>query len=160
MTDVDDIVKYCADINVSKWITQMPHPYKKKDAVWWIKDSAKKWKQKTDYIYVIEYEGKLAGAVGLHIKGDDKGELGYWLGKPFWGKGLMTEAAKLLMKEAFKRLKMNKVYARFMEGNKASERVQQKLGMKYECWLHDDIKKNGKYLNAGQYYILRSQFKP
>jgi RimJ/RimL family protein N-acetyltransferase len=159
MSDVDAIAEYCKDRQISKWISAMPYPYKKKDAVWFVNDAAKKWKNKTDYIYEIEYEGKLAGTIGLHIKGDDKAELGYWIGRPHWGKGLIPEAAKLLMNEAFKRLKLNKIYARYIEGNEKSERVMKKLGMKYEAWLRYDAKKNGKYVDVGQYCILKSEFK-
>jgi RimJ/RimL family protein N-acetyltransferase len=160
MSDVDAISEYCKDRQISKWISTMPYPYKKKDAVSFVKDSVKKWKNKTDYIYEIEYEGKLAGTIGLHVKGDDKAELGYWIGKPHWGKGLIPEAAKLLMKEAFKRLNLNKIYARYLEGNEKSERVMQKIGMKYEAWLRYDAKKGKKYHDVTQYCILRREFKP
>jgi RimJ/RimL family protein N-acetyltransferase len=158
MKDADDIAKYCNDRSISKWITAMPHPYKRKDAVWFIKDCEKKWRARTDYAYVIEYEGKLAGTVGLHIKQEDKAEIGYWISRPNWGKGLVTEAARLVMTEGFKKLKLHKIYARYLEGNEKSERVMKKLGMKYEAWLHDDAKRKGKYFDVGQYCILKSEF--
>jgi RimJ/RimL family protein N-acetyltransferase len=158
MSDADAITKYCKDREISKWITAMPHPYKKKDAVWFINDCKKKWKRKTEYIYVIECEGKLAGTVGLHIKPDDKAEIGYWIGRSHWGKGLVTEAARLLISAGFKKLKLHKIYALYLEGNEKSERVMKKLGMKYEAWLRDNTKKNGKYVDVGQYSILNSEF--
>lgn len=159
MKDADAIAEYCSDRRISDWITAMPHPYKRKDAVWFVNDCKKKWRARTDYIYVIEYEGKLVGTVGLHFKKDDKAEIGYWLGRPFWGKGLVPEAAKLLMREGFNRLKLNKIYARYLKGNKKSERVMKKIGMKYEAWLLDDTKKGKKYYDVGQYCILRSEFR-
>ena len=160
ISDADALTKYCNNRLISEWITAMPHPYKKKDAVWFINDCEKKWNAKTDYIYVIEYEGKLAGTVGLHIKKDDKAELGYWIGRPHWGKGLVTEAARLLMREGFKRLDLHKIYAIYLEGNEKSEKVMKKIGMKYEAWFREDAKRKGKYVNVGQYSILKREFKP
>ncbi len=159
MKDADTIAEYCADRQVSRWVTSMPSNYKRKDAVWFIKDTAKKWKDKIDYNYGIYCDGKLAGMVGLHVKKDDKAELGYWLGRPYWGKGLVPEAAKLLLREAFKQLKLNKIYARYLEGNEKSKRVMEKIGMKYEAWLRDDANKGKKYYDVGQYCILKREFK-
>ncbi len=159
MSDADAITKYCNDRSISKWIVAIPHPYRRKDAVKFLKDVSKKWKKKTDYQYYIEYEGKLVGTVGLHVKEDDRAELGYWLGRPFRGKGLVTEAAKLLMKEGFRQLKLHRVYARFIKGNKPSESVMQKIGMKYEGTFREDVKRKGKYLDIVQYSILRREFR-
>ena len=62
---------------------------------------------------------------------DDECELGYWLGKPFWGRGYMPEAAAELLRHAFEDLAMHAVWCGYYEGNLKSKRVQEKLGFIY-----------------------------
>lgn len=62
---------------------------------------------------------------------DDECELGYWLGKPFWGRGYMPEAAAELLRHAFEDLGMRAVWCGYYEGNLKSKRVQEKLGFEY-----------------------------
>lgn len=75
------------------------------------------------------------GSVELKLNGhtdmterDDECELGYWLGRPFWGRGYMPEAAKALLQRAFRELGMTTVWCGYYDGNQKSKRVQEKLG--------------------------------
>lgn len=88
---------------------------------------------------ICERENGIAiGAVALKM-GDqtditdreDECELGYWLGKPFWGRGYMPEAAAELLRHAFEDLGMRAVWCGYYEGNLKSKRVQEKLGFEY-----------------------------
>ena len=81
---------------------------------------------------------KAIGSIELKPKGntdmtdrDDECELGYWLGKPFWGCGYMPEAARELLRRAFEDLGMQKVWCGYYDGNGKSKRVQEKLGFQY-----------------------------
>lgn len=83
-------------------------------------------------------DGKAIGSIGLKLKGyndmtdrEDECELGYWIGKPFWGQGLIPEAAGELLRYAFEELNMRAVWCGYYEGNEKSRRVQQKLGFVY-----------------------------
>ena len=83
-------------------------------------------------------DNKPIGSIGLKLKGytdmtdrEDECELGYWLGKPFWGQGLMPEAAGELLRYAFETLNMRAVWCGYYEGNEKSRRVQHKLGFVY-----------------------------
>lgn len=83
-------------------------------------------------------DGKAIGSVGLKQKGytdmtdrEDECELGYWIGKPFWGQGLIPEASCELLRYAFEELNMGAVWCGYYEGNEKSRRVQQKLGFVY-----------------------------
>ena len=83
-------------------------------------------------------DGKAIGSVGLKLKGntdmtdrEDECELGYWIGKPFWGRGLIPEACRELLRYAFEELGMNTVWCGYYEGNEKSRRVQEKLGFTY-----------------------------
>ncbi len=93
-------------------------------------------------------DGKPIGSIGLHLNGstnmtnrDDECELGYWIGKPFWGQGLIPEAARELLRYAFEMLGMRAVWCGYYEGNEKSKRVQEKLGFQYRYTTHGlDVK--------------------
>ena len=89
-------------------------------------------------------DGTAIGSVGLKLKGstdmtdrEDECELGYWLGKPYWGQGLIPEAAEALLQYAFESLNMRAVWCGYYEGNEKSRRVQQKLGFVYRYTTKD-----------------------
>ena len=78
------------------------------------------------------------GAIELKLNGhtdmterDDECELGYWLGKPFWGKGYMPEAATELIRHGFEDLGITTIWCGYYDGNSKSKRVQEKLGFIY-----------------------------
>lgn len=82
--------------------------------------------------------GKPIGCIGLQLNGntdmtnrDDECELGYWLGQPFWGQGLIPEAARELLRHAFENLGMRAVWCGYYDGNEKSRKVQVKLGFVY-----------------------------
>lgn len=88
--------------------------------------------------YAICLNGSAIGAVELKLNGhtdmterDDECELGYWLGKPFWGQGLMPEAAAELIRHGFEDLGMRAIWCGYYDGNAKSKRVQEKLGFAY-----------------------------
>lgn len=69
---------------------------------------------------------------------DDEGELGYWLGKPYWGRGIMPEAARGMLHHAFEDLGMQKVWCAYYDGNEKSKRVQEKVGFRYQ-WTTEGV---------------------
>ena len=84
-------------------------------------------------------DGTPIGSIGLKLNGstdmthrDDECELGYWIGKPFWGQGMIPEASRALLRHAFENLGMQAVWCGYYEGNEKSKRVQEKLGFVYQ----------------------------
>ena len=84
-------------------------------------------------------DGSPIGSIGLKLRGstdmtdrEDECELGYWIGKPFWGQGLIPEAARELLRYAFRELGMGAVWCGYYEGNEKSKKVQEKLGFVYQ----------------------------
>ena len=69
---------------------------------------------------------------------DDECEMGYWLGKPFWGRGIMPEAAREMLCHAFQDLGMQKVWCAYYDGNEKSKRVQEKVGFRYQ-WTTEGV---------------------
>lgn len=97
------------------------------------------------YAIVIKETGLPIGCIGLkqgeHTDLTDKPdecELGYWLGEPYWGRGIMTEAVELILHHAFVDLGMKKVWCGYYDGNTRSKRVQEKCGFHY-MWTTDSV---------------------
>ena len=97
------------------------------------------------YAVCLKTDRKTIGAIELKLNGhtdmtdkDDECELGYWLGKPFWGQGLIPEAAGEMLRHAFEDLGMTKVWCGYYEGNNKSKRVQEKCGFRYQ-WTTEDV---------------------
>lgn len=83
-------------------------------------------------------DNKAIGSVGLLIGSvsnlnlpDDEAEIGYWIGEPFWGQGLMPEAVNRLIIHAFDDLCLKCLWCGYFDGNNKSKRVQEKCGFKY-----------------------------
>ena len=100
---------------------------------------------KEAYAICLKTDGKAIGTVELKLNGhtdmterEDECELGYWLGKPFWGRGIMPEAVREMLRHAFEDLGMTKVWAGYYEGNIKSKRVQEKCGFRYQ-WKSDNV---------------------
>ena len=96
------------------------------------------------YAICLKSDNRAIGAIGLilnggtdAVKSDDECELGYWIGKPFWGRGLVPEAAHEILRHAFEDLGMNKVWCGYFEENTKSKRVQEKVGFRYQYTLEN-----------------------
>ncbi|MBR3879320.1 MAG: GNAT family N-acetyltransferase [Clostridia bacterium] len=87
------------------------------------------------YAVCLKSDGKPIGSIGFHRRdlatSDDEYELGYWIGKPYWGQGLIPEASREMLRYAFEDLHMNRIWCAYYDGNEKSHRVQEKLGFVY-----------------------------
>ena len=94
------------------------------------------------YAIVLKETGLPVGSIGLHhndlAKGEDEAELGYWLGVPYWGQGLVPEAAREMLRHAFEDLKLERVWCGYYDGNEKSRRVQEKLGFRHQ-WTTENV---------------------
>jgi len=79
---------------------------------------------------VFKAYGKFVGSCGLRL-GKDSGSLGYYIARPYWGKGIASEASRAFLELAFQRLKLSRVSAEVQKGNAASEHILQKFGFRY-----------------------------
>lgn len=88
------------------------------------------------YAVCLKETGKPIGSIGLHrndlATAEDEYELGYWIGKPFWGQGLIPEVSREILRYAFDELGMNRIWCGYYDGNEKSRRVQEKLGFIYQ----------------------------
>lgn len=86
------------------------------------------------------------------------GELGYIIHPDYWGNGIATDIGRTIIKYGFKVLKLNRIWASTDIRNTASEIVLQKLGMKHEAILRQDIKLKDGYRDSLIYSILKEEY--
>ena len=133
----------------------IPHPYPEGAAEEWIERHGN-----DAFAITLRDSGEFLGCIGIGVVANDqRGELGYWIGVPYWGKGYASEAANALIGYAFESLALNKVYASHFARNPASGRVMLKLGMTYEGTLRQHHNKWGEYVDVAMYSILRSEWR-
>ena len=135
-SDAEDLYKYAKDPEVGPLAGWKPH-----ESVDESREIIKNALSGPEaYAVCLKVDGKAIGAIELmlggssvnEIKNADECELGYWLAKPFWGQGLIPEAAREMLRRAFEDLGMQKVWCAYYDGNDKSKRVQEKLGFKYQ----------------------------
>jgi RimJ/RimL family protein N-acetyltransferase len=144
-SDLDRLVRLANDENVSRYlIYTFPHPYTPADAEWWIGTGSK---QNGAITRVIEYRGEFAGLVGITPQAgwrNHLAEIGYWLGKEYWGRGIATSALKQMTDYGFGSLQLQKLYAPVLAPNVASMRVVTKCGYELEGILKSEVRKAGR----------------
>ena len=93
------------------------------------------------YAIVLKETGLPIGSIGLHqtaiCENKDEAELGFWIGVPYWGQGLVPEASRELLRHAFEDLNLSRVWCGYFDGNVQSKRVQEKLGFRYRRTVED-----------------------
>ena len=158
ISDVEDVVFHMNSTpEISENTLSLPFPYLEENAHFWFKMAEDGFTNKDAFIFGIrEKENlKLIGAIGLHIDlGNNKAEVGYWLGKSFWNNGYVSEALQEVLKFGFEELKLNKIYASHFHHNPASGKVLEKNGFVFEAELKQEILKNGKYLDLFRYALF------
>jgi RimJ/RimL family protein N-acetyltransferase len=153
-TDKSDLIKNINDKAIARFMSTVPHPYTPKDADTFLNKVLDKKRKDGEINFVFEIEGEFAGGGGIKRDGH-QAEIGYWLAKKHWGKGLATEIARELVKFGFGKLKLKRLTAKVFLPNKASARVLEKNGFKLEGILRKDTKKNGKFYDLYLFSKIR-----
>lgn len=144
--------------NRNVWINlrdRFPHPYTLADAEEWIRQS-RGIRPQTQFAIVID--GAAVGGIGLERRSDvfrRSAEVGYWLGEPFWGRGIMTEAVRAVTEYAFENFDLCRIEAGVFEWNSASMRVLEKAGYICEARLRKSITKEGRTIDQFLYAMVR-----
>ena len=129
----------------------IPFPYTEQDAVFFI-NSMKDGDPVT--IFGIEHNHAFCGVIGVIPQKDvysKSAEIGYWLGEPFWNKGIITTAVKLVVDYGFQELGFIRLFAGVFEYNPASMKVLEKNGFKKEGVFEKSIFKNGQLWDEHRY---------
>ncbi|HEX4850580.1 MAG TPA: GNAT family N-acetyltransferase [Puia sp.] len=158
-TDIPSLVLYANNRNV--WNTlrnYFPHPYTQKDAIVWVR-----LQQDISPVtnFSIQLDGECVGGAGISLQSDihvKNAEIGYWLGEPFWGRGVMTEAVRLLTKYAFEHFDLLRIYAEVFSNNPGSIKVLSKNGYQREAITLKSIFKNEQVIDGELWAIYRHDF--
>ncbi len=135
-----------------------PHPYSIEDADFYISLILQ---EETQYSFAIEVNGRFAGMIGLVPLTDvyrGTADIGYWLGEPYWGQGIMTEAVSLVTRYAFEVLDFKRLHAGIFDYNKGSMRVLSKCGFQKECICKDAITKDGQLWDEHRYALTQKEY--
>ncbi|MBE9110565.1 GNAT family N-acetyltransferase [Nodosilinea sp. LEGE 07298] len=160
LSDVEAVVVLAGDRTVAENTLSIPHPYTEADAEGWINQQQADWAASNALNFAITHpDNTLCGSVGLSLYPNyNMAELGYWIGRPFWGRGYATEAAAVLVNFGFINLGLNRINAVHFGDNPASGRVMEKLGMVKEGYRRRQTPKWGVYRDVALYGLLREDW--
>jgi RimJ/RimL family protein N-acetyltransferase len=173
MTDAADVRRLAGDRAVADTTLNVPHPYEDGFAEQWIGNHRDWFERGQQAVFAVILKAspagareprhlsaaKLIGAVGLLIDPQDqRAELGYWIGKPYWNQGYCTEAARAVIGFAFEQLGLNRIFAHHFLRNPASGRVLQKLGLSHEGRLRQHVRKWDAFEDLELYAVLKEQW--
>lgn len=150
------LVELADNTNVSRYMSDVfPSPYRMDDALAWI---ALNEADRSRVHFALEVDGELAGGIGVEPQAAEQriaAEIGYWLGEPYWGRGIMTSAVRTLTQHAFETLPLRRIWAGIYHPNLASQRVLEKAGYTREAVLRNAIIKQGEIYDKIIYSVVR-----
>lgn len=161
LSDAPQVKQLAGTWEIADTTLSLPHPYEDGMAEKWIKTHHSGFREGSEVIFAIvpSKTDILCGAIGLRIAPENfRAEIGYWFGKPYWGKGYCTEAAQEILRYAFKDLGLHRIHSSHFSRNCASGRVMQKIGMTHEGCFRQHILKWDKFEDLEQYGILKSDW--
>ena len=154
-SDVDSLATHANNRKI--WLNlrdRFPHPYTKRDAREYIRAMHS---QTPETAFAIAVNDEAAGGIGFVLHADVErvsAEIGYWLGEPFWGRGITTEALAAVTRHAIDTHALTRVYALPFEWNTASCRVLEKAGYVLEARLRRSAIKDGRIVDQLQYAFI------
>ena len=160
-SDKAALIEYLSSKDVYNTTLNIPHPYSAAHADHWIQKRIQHTQTfGREVTFAIRNpDGKLIGVVScdnLEPGLTHKGELGYWLAQPYWGKGITTDAVGAFVKYAFEQLELSRIIAHTFESNLGSARVLEKNGFQLEGHLRKHYQKDGKLMDARIYGLLKT----
>ena len=157
--DLSDVYEYGSDPEVSKYLLWYPHTDKGYTR-FYLNYLNVRYKKGEFYDWGVEYKGKMIGTCGFTTFDIDNNsaEIGYVLNRRFWRMGIGFEAASEVMRFGFCDLSLNRIEVRFLCGNKSSEALAIKLGLRAEGTHRQVIKCKGEYRDVTVYAITRDEF--
>ena len=159
--DAEQVRALAGERDLARFIPTLPHPYEEGMAEFWMKSHPESWDSGREaHFAVCDVEGGgLRGAMSLVgiDAANGRAELGYWVGKPFWGQGFATEAGCAAVAFAFDTLDLKRVFASAIAENVASKRVLEKIGMRHEGVQRAHICRFGVTSDLELYGMLRHE---
>ena len=159
--DAASLVQYANNANIARHLRdRFPHPYTLRDAKGFIHSSAS---ARPHISFAIVVGQEAAGGIGISEGSDVErfsAELGYWLGEPFWGRGIATEAVQLVSAYAFDTCGLLRLFAVPFIENRQSTRVLEKAGYAREAILRSSAVKDGTVRDQALYALVNPRWRP
>ena len=160
-SDAAAVQQLAGAFEIADTTTNTPHPYEDGMAESWIEHHPTAYKRGVLVPFAItrKHDSALMGAISLmSIEQGHQAEIGYWIGKPFWGQGVCSEATQLVVQFAFSSLNLVRLYARYFSRNPASGRVLVNAGFVHEGTRRGHVKKWGILEDSENYGLLRGEW--
>lgn len=159
-SDRPALIQHLNDRDIYDRTLRIPFPYTEKDADEWLALYAKTTeKQGRPVNFAIRRpDDALIGGCGfngIEVGRSHKAEIGYWLAKPFWGRGIMTAVVQRVCQQGFEEFGLVKIVAHVHPHNSASVRVLEKCGFQEEGFLRKHHLKDGNFIDARLFALLR-----
>ena len=162
--DADALFQFASDPEVSKMMSWDPHR-DRQETIAFLERMIAARSEGTSVGWAIVHDGAVAGVISVEgIRWDfrawrmDKAEIGYWLGRPHWGQGLMSEAAAAVLKWSFETLGLHKVTIGCVEGNEASRAIIEKLGFRFLAIFEEDFWRFGRWWAHRRYELTAGEY--
>lgn len=156
LSDIESLAKYANNKDLTSFLTnRFPVPYTENDAKNFIEIALN---DSTMVKYAIEINGEAVGGIEFYPQADvlcKNIEIGYWIGEPFWGKGIMTEVVKQIIPIGFERFDVTRIYAKAFGENIGSQKVLENAGFKLEARFEKIIFKYDTFQDELIYGVRR-----
>lgn len=162
--DADALFAFASDPEVSRTMSWDPHR-DRGETVAYLERMVAAFDAGTGIGWAIVHESAVTGVISvegirweLRAWRQDKAEMGYWLGRPHWGKGLMSEAAQAVLRWSFETLGLHKVTIGCVDGNAASRAIIEKLGFRFLAIFEEDFWRFGKWWAHRRYELTAGEY--
>ena len=160
VSDAADMFAYAKDPAVTEFLTWYPHA-NAEETRQYLTYVGQRYRTGDfyDWAVVDQESGHMIGTCGFTSFNcpSDSAEVGYVLNPAYQGRGLATEAVRRVIRFGFEELELHRIEAHFMEGNDASRRLMERVGMTFEGFARESMKIKGKYCTVGTCAVLRGE---
>lgn len=155
--DAESITRYANNHRIADQLRNIfPHPYRLEDAVAFIAGCVAD-DDRTRCCRAIVVNSEAVGGIGVFPKGDvyrKSAEIGYWLGEPYWGRGIMSAAIRQICSHALRAYDLVRIFSEPFARNKRSCRALENAGFTHEGTLRYSVWKNGELLDSHLYALI------
>jgi ribosomal-protein-alanine N-acetyltransferase len=160
LEDAQEIQALAGDFTIADTTLNIVHPYPDGLAEKWISEHPAKFQQREAVTFAVTLKdhGQLIGvaSLGFNLR-FRRGELGYWISKPYWNQGFATEASRAVIEFGFGSLGLHKIEATHLSRNPASGKVLQKMGFEQEGVLRAHVLKWDRFEDVVVFGLLSGE---
>ena len=164
LSDAEALFPYVSDPVLPKYMTWAPHT-NIEETKGFIKSTIKRRKDETGLVFGVFINKVFIGLISiddiqrkLRVLDWQRAEIGYWIGKEYWGQGIMLEAVHAVLHFAFTELKLHKIVIDHFSENTQSARVIEKAGFRYIGEQKKEFGKDGVWYDTKAYEMLAEEF--